>query len=103
MAWERICRGDPCAYCGQVIHHNQATGKPMLGAGTVDHIEPKTLRVRGLGGAYSWLNCAGACESCNNAKGRKSLLRFLTIRAIAAPRRARAIRESSARRLSPVG
>lgn len=86
MAWERIVRGDPCAYCGEVIHYNQGAEDFMLGAGTADHIEPKTLPVRGLGGAYSWMNLTGACSRCNGSKARKPLLLFMWERA---PRRRR--------------
>lgn len=68
MAWERIVRWDPCSYCGRSY------------AGTVDHIEPKTLPVRGISPAFSWANLAAACESCNGCKGRKSLLTFLRLR-----------------------
>lgn len=82
MAWERITRGDPCAYCGEMIHYSQREKAWMLGAGTVDHIEPKTLPVHGLGGAHSWLNLTAACGACNGAKGRKDLLHFLRVRAM---------------------
>jgi hypothetical protein len=70
MAWERIIRADPCAYCGRP-------------AGTVDHIEPRNpLRVcRGLGGVYSWMNFTAACESCNGRKKDLPLLLFLRLRA----------------------
>lgn len=83
MAWERIMRGDPCAYCGSMGVHG-------FGARTADHIEPKRplpgKPTRGLGGAHSWMNLTGACESCNGAKARKSLLRFLLQRRLAMPR-----------------
>jgi 5-methylcytosine-specific restriction endonuclease McrA len=63
-AWMRFIRADPCSYCGGP-------------GGTVDHIEPRSRRVRGIGGAHSWLNYAGACESCNGHKAAIPLLLFL--------------------------
>ena len=52
--WHRggvfIRDGHRCAYCG-------------VKATTIDHVLP-----RSRGGAWSWLNCVAACESCNNRK-----------------------------------
>lgn len=62
--WMSVIRRDPCSYCGGP-------------AGTVDHVEPRSRRARGLGGAHSWLNYAAACERCNGRKGAHSLLMFL--------------------------
>lgn len=62
--WMSVVRRDPCAYCG-------ADG------GTIDHIEPKTLPARGLGGAHCWLNFTAACTACNGAKARLSMLETL--------------------------
>lgn len=62
--WMGVVRRDPCAFCGEA-------------GGTVDHIEPKTLPVRGLGGAHCWLNFTGACLSCNGSKARVSMLEML--------------------------
>jgi 5-methylcytosine-specific restriction endonuclease McrA len=73
MAWERIIRADPCSYCGAE-------------AGTIDHVEPRSRPVRGLGGAHSWANVVAACESCNGRKATRSLLTFLRIRVVSAPR-----------------
>jgi len=67
-AWLRLLRADPCAYCGGP-------------GGTVDHVEPRSRPVRGLGGAHVWLNVVGACQRCNGAKADRSLLRFLRLRA----------------------
>lgn len=65
MAWMRVLRQDPCAFCGK------------LGDGTVDHIEPQSKPVRGIGGAHTWANFTGACASCNNRKQNVSLLAFM--------------------------
>ena len=67
-AWASVVRRDPCSYCG---------GE----GGTLDHIEPKSRRARGLGGAHSWLNFAGACASCNHGKAVRGLLSYLWDRA----------------------
>lgn len=66
-AWRRICRVDPCAYCG------------ARWSGTLDHIEPQrgARPARGLGGVHTWLNYAGACERCNNAKRSRPMLLWL--------------------------
>jgi len=74
-AWLRLLRLDPCAYCGR------------RRAGTVDHVEPRSKPVRGLGGAHSWLNVVGACERCNGAKRDRDLLTALILRRGHAPRR----------------
>jgi 5-methylcytosine-specific restriction endonuclease McrA len=64
-AWLRLARQDPCAYCGGP-------------GGTVDHVEPRSRPVRGIGGtAHTWLNVVGACAACNGAKRDRPLLRFL--------------------------
>lgn len=84
MAWERVVRCDPCAYCGATIHIGDGRGLRDVGwwgSGTVDHIEPKTLPVRGIGGAHSWINVTGACGSCNGGKSRRSMLDYLWHRA----------------------
>ena len=64
MAWERILRYDPCAFCG-------AAG------GTVDHIIPRCL---GLPLTNSWTNIVGSCQRCNERKSAKALLAFLWAR-----------------------
>lgn len=66
-AWARIVRTDPCALCGEA-------------AGSLDHIEPRSLPTRGLGSAHSWLNYAGMCDRCNGGKGAKGLLDFMARR-----------------------
>jgi hypothetical protein len=50
---------DPCAYCGREVQ-------------CIDHI-----RAAAHGGEDHWTNYVGACSSCNQSKGGKSLLRFL--------------------------
>lgn len=60
----RVIRADPCAYCG-------APG------GTVDHIVPRSLRIKHL---HDWVNYVGACEGCNGRKSDRPLLFFLAIR-----------------------
>lgn len=80
MWWERVVRGDPCAFCGANINQTNQEREWRIGAGTVDHVEPKTLPTRGLGGAHSWTNLTAACESCNGSKSRMSLLAFLSMR-----------------------
>lgn len=72
QAWMRLLRLDPCAYCGG-------------DGGTLDHIEPKSLPVRGIGGAHAWTNYTGACGSCNNSKQTRPLLEFMLVRARSAP------------------
>lgn len=59
--WMHVLRQDPCSYCGGP-------------GGTIDHIEPRSKRVRGIGGAHSWLNYTGSCQPCN---GRKSVRKML--------------------------
>ncbi len=66
-AWLRLLRADPCAYCGRP-------------GGTVDHVDPRSRRPRGLGSAHGWLNVVGACARCNAAKRDSSLLAFLRSR-----------------------
>lgn len=66
--WMRVIRRDPCSFCAGA-------------GGTVDHIEPQARRARGIGGVHSWVNYAGACESCNSKKGSMPLLEFLGRRA----------------------
>lgn len=63
-AWARIIRADPCAYCGG-------------SGGTVDHIEPKSRSVIGLGGAHCWANFIGSCSRCNGRKATISCLEML--------------------------
>lgn len=65
-AWMRLVREDPCAYCDQP-------------GGTIDHIEPRSLRRRGL---HNWTNFAGSCQRCNESKAAKPLLVFLAYRGI---------------------
>lgn len=48
-----------CAYCGDRHTSNHLSR---------DHIVPQSL-----GGADTWLNCVTACQSCNHAKGSKTL------------------------------
>lgn len=79
-AWLRLLRLDPCAYCG------------TPGAGTVDHVEPRSRAARGLGGAHSWLNVVGACARCNGAKAARPLVAFLLTRAQATDGRTRPCR-----------
>ncbi len=66
-AWLRLLRSDPCAYCGRA-------------GGTVDHVEPRSRRPRGLGSAHGWGNVVGACGRCNGAKRDRPLLVFLRAR-----------------------
>jgi hypothetical protein len=64
QAWGRIVKyGDPCSYCGEF--------KAEM---TLDHIVPKSTRVRGV---HSWANFASACGRCNRRKADKKLLAFL--------------------------
>jgi len=63
-AWLAQLRREACAYCG-------APG------GTVDHVEPRSRTVRGLGSAHGWVNVVGACCTCNQAKRDLPLLEFL--------------------------
>jgi 5-methylcytosine-specific restriction endonuclease McrA len=65
-AWLALLRHDPCAYCA----------RPGAG-GTVDHVEPRSRPVRGLGTAHGWTNVVGACARCNGAKRDLRLLTFL--------------------------
>ena len=60
-------RSDPCSYCGERRRRRRRR--------TVDHIQP-----RSRGGPDSWPNLAGACATCNQAKGDQSLLMFLARR-----------------------
>ena len=78
-AWMRIIRMDPCAFCNRDVL--PYTSGLCIPGGTVDHIEPKSLPVKGLGGAHAWLNLTGACERCNTKKSDRDLLEFLFIRA----------------------
>jgi 5-methylcytosine-specific restriction endonuclease McrA len=81
-AWLALVRRDPCSYCG-------AAGA----AGTVDHVDPRSHPVRGLGTAHGWVNTVGACSRCNGAKRDLRLLVFLHRRRWGAPaRRRRAVR-----------
>lgn len=75
--WMRVLRDDLCAYC--------ATIAP---AQTVDHIEPRSRKARGIGGAHCWLNYTGACPSCNTGKRDLALLDYLHRRHAATGRRA---------------
>ena len=80
-AWQALLRRDPCAYCG------------TAGAGTVDHVEPRSRPARGLGEtAHAWLNLAGACTACNGAKRDLDLLVFLQRRGGGSGRRGRSRR-----------
>jgi len=75
-AWQALLRRDPCAYCG------------VAGAGTVDHVEPRSRPARGVGRtAHAWLNLAGACAACNGAKRDLDLVVFLARRRAGGPRR----------------
>lgn len=68
-AWEAVVRRDPCSYCGK---------SPP--AGTVDHIEPKSKRSRGIGGIagkFTWLNFTAACGPCNNGKRAEPMLLWM--------------------------
>lgn len=67
-AWARVIRRDPCTYCGGP-------------GGTLDHIEPRARRARGVGGVHSWLNFTGACGTCNSSKGARGMLGYLWDRA----------------------
>lgn len=58
--WRQVLLRDPCAYCGEPSEH-------------VDHIHP-----RHAGGLDQVDNLTGACQHCNNSKGGKSLLAFLS-------------------------
>lgn len=72
QAWSRVIRQDPCSYCGEVV---------AMALSSVDHIEPQSRSVRGIGGAHSWLNFTGACQRCNEAKSNIGLLEYLLVRA----------------------
>jgi len=72
--WMGLLRGDPCSYCG------------ARGSRTVDHIRPRMLPDRET---HTWLNMAGSCAGCNAAKGSRSLLEFLRLRAHPGARRPR--------------
>lgn len=61
-SWRRVLRRDPCSYCGT---------RP---SGTIDHITP---RADGAPQQHRISNSAGACSSCNQAKGSMSLLGYL--------------------------
>ena len=63
-ARQSLLRRDPCCYCAGP-------------GGTVDHVEPRSRAVAGLGTAHGWLNVVGACERCNGAKRDTRLLVFL--------------------------
>ncbi len=65
-AWQSLLRRDPCSYCG-------ARGA----SGTVDHVDPRSRAVRGIGTVHGWVNTAGACARCNGAKRDLGLLVFL--------------------------
>ena len=65
-AWQSLLRRDPCSYCGAVG-----------AAGTVDHVDPRSRGVRGLGTVHGWVNTVGACARCNGAKRDLGLLVFL--------------------------
>lgn len=73
QAWQRILRQDPCAYCDKTD------------SGTLDHIEPKSKRARGIGGKHSWVNYTAACPSCNFHKTDTPMLHFLLARAKPTP------------------
>jgi len=77
MWWQRVLRADPCSFCGEVIHYSFRADEWRHGAGTVDHVEPKSQPIRGIGGAHAWTNLAGACSDCNGSKSDKPLLMFL--------------------------
>lgn len=64
-AWQALLRLDPCVFCAGP-------------GGTVDHLEPRSRPVRGVGGSpHGWQNLAGACGGCNGAKRDSSLLAYL--------------------------
>ncbi|HVF79503.1 MAG TPA: HNH endonuclease [Solirubrobacteraceae bacterium] len=65
-AWQSLLRRDPCSYCGAVG-----------GAGTVDHVDPRSRAARGFGTVHGWVNTVGACTGCNGAKRDLDLLVFL--------------------------
>ena len=65
-AWQSLRRRDPCSYCGTVG-----------GAGTVDHVDPRSRGARGVGTVNGWVNTVGACARCNGAKRDLGLLVFL--------------------------
>lgn len=81
--WMRVVRSDPCAYCGAVIHMGSGSNRRDVGwwgSGTVDHVEPQSRPVAGLGGAHSHMNVVGACDSCNCSKSDRHLLLWLLSR-----------------------
>lgn len=77
-AWGRVVRSDPCALCGGP-------------GGSLDHIEPRSRRTSGLGGAHSWLNYAGMCDRCNGRKRDLPLLIFMARRRGSPPKRRREV------------
>ena len=56
-AWQALLRRDPCSYCGD-----------DGASGTVDHVDPRSRKARGIGTVHGWINTVGACERCNGAK-----------------------------------
>lgn len=67
--WADVLRADPCCWC------NRRTADA-----TVDHVYPKSQFERrallaGVG------QTVGACRECNNARGGRSALWFLIVRA----------------------
>lgn len=64
VAWQSLLRRDPCSYCAGA-------------GGTVDHVDPRSRSVTGLGTAHGWLNVVGACPRCNGAKRDLRMLTFL--------------------------
>lgn len=76
-AWMRVLRGDPCAFCGRQMFSIPC---PYFEGGTVDHIEPRSRSVSGLGGAHTWLNYTAACGPCNSRKSDRPMLLWMLSR-----------------------
>lgn len=62
VAWERIIKADPCAYCGAM-------------PSGVDHIDP-----RSFGGPETWDNLTACCHICNASKNARRLVTYLGMR-----------------------
>lgn len=61
--YKHLIKREACVFCG-----NQVSSKRR----SIDHIHPQDS-----GGLSLWFNYAGACTSCNNHKGNKTLLEYL--------------------------
>lgn len=59
----QIALGKPCAYCGKILNKSNLT---------IDHLLAKSL-----GGKSNINNYVACCNSCNQAKGNKTLWNFI--------------------------